>query len=113
MKPNRQNNWAVRNLNGTSKNKCQCGNWITHWKLGTNKRGYIPCSVHGCSRVAEVGAHVQITDGRSSWQWWIVPFCKGHNHKSVTYEMFLNRNVELVSANVDNTCQRGEWWETL
>jgi len=113
MKPTKQTHWAVRNINGTSDNKCNCKSWITHWKLGTGKKGYIPCSVHGCGRTAEVGAHVLVTDGRSSWHWWIAPFCKGHNHKSNTEEMFIRSNVELISANVQNTCQRGDWWEDL
>jgi len=56
---------------------------------------------------------VQITDGRSSWQWWIAPFCKKHNHKSNADEMFLKADVELISANVRSTCERGNWWEAL
>ncbi len=113
MKPNKQSHWAVRNINGTSDNKCKCKSWLAHWKLGTNKKGFIPCSVYGCSRRAEVGAHVLVTDGRSNWQWWIAPFCKKHNHKSNTDEMYLKIGVELISANVQNTCQRGDWWEAI
>ena len=109
---NKNSHWAVRNINGTSDNKCECKGWLTHWKLATGSVR-TRCAVVGCGRPAEVGAHVQITDGRSGAHWWIVPFCKTHNHYRNVGEMYIKRSVMLVSANRKETCQRGEWWKEL
>lgn len=40
-------------------------------------------------------------------------FLQKHNHNSNTDEMYLKVGVDLISANVQDTCQRGDWWETI
>ena len=90
----------VKNLSGTSKNKCKCGSWIKHWRKYSNQEATV-CRVIGCSRKDLVGAHVQKTanyDGK----WYIVPFCKGHNGTSGSFEII--KGTKLVSANVSSTC---------
>jgi hypothetical protein len=109
---NKNTHWVVRNINGTSKNKCDCKSWITHWRLATHSKRVI-CAVLECNEKAKVGAHVMVVDGRTSAQWWIVPFCSKHNHYSNTDPMYLKMDVTLISANKQITCQRGEWWENL
>lgn len=101
--PNKNTHWQVRNLNGTSGLKCQCGSWLAHWYNYTRSRR-TTCAVVSCSRQAEVGAHVCSTDRRTDVKWWIAPFCKGHNHYSFTDAVFLKSEIELVSANKAYSC---------
>jgi hypothetical protein len=65
--------------------------------------------VLGCPGDAEVGAHVQNSDVRSSRQWWTVPLCKGHNHTSNDEVMVLHSRITLVSANTSLTCDNRDW----
>ena len=104
----RNAHFCVRNLNGTSKNQCECRSWLRHWKNYTGS-GRTLCAVVPCGREAEVGGHVQIDDWRSDFSWWIVPLCKQHNHYRNTREMYLDKRTELVSANVARTCSRDGW----
>jgi hypothetical protein len=70
--PNKKTHWAVRNINGTTGRRCECGSWITHWKLTTSS-ARAQCAVHNCGNDAEVGAHVMVTDGRTSAQCGLLP----------------------------------------
>jgi hypothetical protein len=107
-KPNRNSHWCVRNINGTTKNKCECKSWLAHWRNYTDSKR-IYCAAVPCSNQAEVGAHVQIDDWRSDFSWWIVPLCKKHNHHTNTREMFIDWRSILVSADSQATCRRGDW----
>ena len=109
---NRNTHYAVRNINGTTKNKCDCKSWLAHWRFASGSiRGV--CAVVPCNNEAQVGAHVRIVDGRCYQSWWIVPFCKKHNHYRNTEEMFIDCRTVLISANVRVTCQRGDWFYEL
>lgn len=89
----------IKNLVGTSDNKCKCGSWLNHWENYAKKPSLF-CSVNGCNEMAEVGAHVQ-TVGFSDQNWYIVPFCHKHNKTSETFDV---GNTTLVFANVSVTC---------
>jgi hypothetical protein len=100
--------YAVRNINGSSKNKCNCRSWIAHWRYASQSdRG--TCAVVPCSNPAQVGAHVRIVDESNEQSWWIVPFCRTHNHFSKTEPMYIDCRTVLISANVRVTCHRGNW----
>jgi len=103
MSANHNTHYIVKNINGTSKNQCNCNSWLEHWE---NFTGLIAgdCSVRGCTNEATVGAHVLITDGRTPNKWWIVPMCHEHNHYTNYDEMILNKTVVLAPANVSETC---------
>jgi hypothetical protein len=105
----RQTNYAVRNIAGTSANSCWCGNWIAHWRLATGSKR-LTCSVVGCLTQAQVGAHVQIDDGRFYRHWYIVPMCRAHNIHHNYATMFIHRSVTLIPANVRDSCARSAWW---
>jgi hypothetical protein len=98
MKPNKNDNWRVKNLNGTTGLRCSCGSWIKHWFKYT-KSARKTCAVVGCMQTASVGAHVISCDKRTDVQWWIAPFCSGHNNWRFTEPVFLKTEIELVSAN--------------
>lgn len=107
---NYNTHWVVRNLTGTSINKCYCKSWIGHWRAVTNSRRG-KCSRLGCGADAAVGAHVQIVDGRANNQWFIVPFCWGCNHYRNKDLMFIKRDVVMVSASIAVTCGNADWLE--
>ena len=93
--------YLVKNLKGTSDNKCTCcGSWLKHW-INNSHSTRTQCCVVGCSAKATDGAHVQIKDGRCGDEWYIVPFCKYHNNPHNEEEMFINRSVTLISARPD------------
>lgn len=94
----------VRNINGTSDNKCKCGSWLEHWKKFSREK-QLPsyCSEKSCDQKPEDGAHVQ-KESLSDCDWYIVPLCVEHNRKDKSLE--IKDTVEFVSANVDQTCGR-------
>lgn len=90
----------VKNINGTSKNRCNCGSWLKHWENYSGTPA-IFCSVFGCNSSATVGAHVQIANSFID-KWYIVPMCQLHNSLSGQLEV----SGTLISANVNETCGR-------
>lgn len=91
----------VKNINGTTDNTCRCGTWIDHWKNYSSQALSKYCSEEQCPEKPEVGAHVQ-KDNSSDSSWYIVPLCKKHNGE--TNKSIDIGNVELVDANVSQTC---------
>lgn len=91
----------VKNINGTAQNQCKCGSWIKHWRNYSNQIA-TECRAKGCSRKDLVGAHVQ-KDVNYDNNWYIVPFCHGHNSATGTVELIAG--TILVSANKSETCE--------
>ncbi len=92
----------VKNINGTSRNACNCGSWLEHWKNYGGRSLPASCAVGSCNQKPEVGAHVQRNDSTDS-SWYIIPLCKAHNGetgKSLSVSDF----TKLVPANVSDTC---------
>ena len=91
----------IRNIDGTSDNKCKCENWLDHWekhsKLTTKY-----CAERACTNKDIVGAHVQKTT--SDMNWYIVPLCNSHNKSKG--ELEISDTYILVSANVKETCDK-------
>ncbi len=88
----------VKNLNGTSNNKCKCEDWLTHLENFSGiKRGY--CSKGACLAKATLGAHVQKVDPNDS-SWYIIPLCAACNKGETSF----STSATLVSANVSQTC---------
>lgn len=96
----------VRNIHGTDDNLCKCGSWFMHWLIYSNQ--FIPshCAVKNCCNVPEVGAHVQICNSIDK-RWYIIPLCNFHNGKKGEV-LDVDDTIELVSANVNETCGRRE-----
>ena len=91
----------VQNLNGTSDNTCKCGSWLQHWKnysrLSANE-----CVVNNCRNKSEVGGHVQKGDSLDQ-KWYVIPVCTACNAKR-GQDLHIDDKVELVPANVSQTC---------
>ena len=91
----------VKNLNGTSINKCKCSSWLEHWEKFSNQPAN-KCVVAGCTNKHSVGGHVQ-KESASDSSWYIIPICSECNNKhGQTIE--IGNNVNLVPANVAETC---------
>ncbi len=90
----------VKNINGTSQNRCSCGSWIQHWRNYSGQTATV-CRAKGCSGTNLVGAHVQKEVSYDN-NWYIVPFCHTHNMASGSVELVSGTN--LVSANKSKTC---------
>lgn len=93
----------VRNINGTTNNKCKCGSWLEHWKNFSNQKLPGFCPEINCIEKDLVGAHVQ-KESKTDNNWYIVPLCAKHNAKrGETIE--ITDTVALVSANTQETCK--------
>ena len=92
----------VKNINGTSDNKCLCGSWLQHWKNFSNQT-VTYCSEISCLNKDLVGAHVQKSNTIDE-HWYIVPLCKTHNKS--TSEIEIGDSIKLVSANKKTTCNK-------
>ncbi len=97
-KPNKNTNYLVKNVNGTTGLRCKCASWLDHWRQNSKQKRRT-CAVIGCSNTAQVGAHLRSADRRTDRRWWIAPLCKRCNNSKNRKEMFLDRRVVLVSAN--------------
>ena len=95
------NGWS--NKKGTSDRVCKCGSWSQHWLNYTNPKLTWPfqCSVNGCSSRAALGGHVihKEVPGEK-----IVPLCNSCNGLTAFFN--LKDNVQVISANVADTCGR-------
>jgi hypothetical protein len=91
----------VKNINGTSKNTCRCGSWLSHWKKFSGQSPNY-CPAIGCMRTDLVGAHVQKGGWDLDQNWYICPLCNEHNQHQG--ELDLSEIYRLVSANVSETC---------
>ena len=88
----------VKNLhNTTGRTPDGYSSWKEYWEAYTGRKWPTYCDVCGCSREAEVGAHVKkvgVYDNR----WYIVPLCAYHN-SSYYEDEFLVREEDLVPVN--------------
>jgi len=91
----------IKNINGTSQNKCRCGSWLDHWKNYSKQSVPIICPAYGCNGKDIVGAHVQ-KDSIYDNKWYIYPLCTSCNQKGGTLDV--SDLYKLVSANVSETC---------
>jgi len=89
----------VKNINGTSQNKCKCGSWLNHWEKFAKKSASY-CSESSCISKQLVGAHVQKADSKDN-NWYIIPLCSYHNNHKGELDI---GNTILISANVYETC---------
>ena len=92
---------AIKNVNGTSDNKCKCGSWLDHWKKYGKQNLPTYCCEALCIEAPAVGAHVQkstITDN----SWYIIPLCHKHNKASNTLSVV--DSTTFVTANRGGTC---------
>lgn len=104
------------NRNGTAKKspKCpNCGSWIKHWETLSDENAPMAgdCAVVGCTgktedgELAEIeGCHVMIK-GSDNKRVFIAPLCKCCNNKADGAELELSRDMILVRANVQETCE--------
>ena len=98
----------VKNLTGTTPNRCSCGSWLVHWK-NFSRRPAKDCSVIRCPGSATVGGHVQ-KDSPADRNWYVVPLCDSCNSNRGQDLEIYNTTV-LVPANVKETCEK--WMESL
>lgn len=91
----------IKNINGTTNNKCTCGSWLKHWE-NFSGQAVNSCSVKNCKENDLVGAHVQKTN--LDMNWYIIPLCKTHN--ASTGELEVTDTIIFVSANKSETCNK-------
>ncbi|MCL2857806.1 MAG: hypothetical protein FWE19_08870 [Oscillospiraceae bacterium] len=85
----------VKNLNGTTKNTPkEHASWKAWWEAKQGRK-FSYCSVSGCIKSAEVGAHVKKAHGSNKW--YIVPLCIGCNNKPSS-EQFEVSNTSLEAV---------------
>jgi len=96
----------IRNRNGTADKRCSCGTWKQHWMNVTGRRWPKTCGVLGCRNDAELGAHVQLDDGRSKERWYILPMCRPCNGKKHNLEAKMDKRYYLAWARKSKTCDK-------
>lgn len=93
---------TVTNINGTAAHECACGTWLEHYRKFSRSGVAIWCAEAACLSTDVVGAHVQKRSDVDR-DWYIVPLCKKHNGQASSLVL---GDVELVPANIENTCGR-------
>lgn len=97
---NQNTNYYVKNIRGTSTHRRLGQTWTEYYVEQTGSRA-TRCCVIGCGGSFDVGAHVQIQDGRVDKGWYIVPFCSSCNHHTNTDIMAIKRSTILVPATIN------------
>lgn len=110
---------VVKNVNGTFKLVCGCGNWLRHWRrFGRPSADFArtqTCSVVICRNPIEVGAHVQkeVLEGMRTLgmvgdaSWYVLPLCSPCSLKQGT-TLVVADGCGLAPANIDETCGRAQ-----
>ena len=112
--PNKNTHLCIKNVNGSShptysqsslnesshptysqSSSREGKSFMQCWRETTGSQRQT-CSVLCRSDAARVGAHVQSCDKRKTHEWYLAPFCRGHNHSSIREPMYLNRSVQIV-----------------
>lgn len=96
----KDNGETYKNVIESDERKCTCGSWKEHWKKFSIKNWPSECSVKGCGRNADLGAHVHVVGEKKEW---IVPMCIDCNN-DWNKKFQLKANTILVSANKSETC---------
>lgn len=91
----------IKNINGTSDNKCVCGSWLNHYRENGGSSSVF-CSEKDCIKKDLVGSHVQKHDSTDT-NWYIVPLCDAHNKSKEVLDI---GSRVLVSANKALTCEK-------
>ena len=92
----------VKNVNSAPHYNCACGNWLKHWeKFSTQKTPH--CAVADCNAPATCGTHAQKADSEDE-NLYVIPLCD--SHAAVTGELQIREGYKLVSANINQTCER-------
>ena len=92
----------IKNINGTSQNRCSCGSWLKHWENFSGQRTSF-CIEKDCINEDIVGAHVQKANSTDS-NWYIIPLCNSHNKS--TEELEIIDAYKMVLANKVMTCEK-------
>lgn len=92
----------IKNINGTSQNKCSCGSWLKHWEKFSGQTTSF-CIEKSCINKDLVGAHVQKANSFDS-KWYIIPLCNKHNQSNGELEII--DTYKMVSANKGETCEK-------
>lgn len=110
---------VVKNLNGTFRLVCGCGNWLRHWqRFGKPSADFAQaktCSVVVCRNPVEVGAHVQkeVLEGMRTLgtagdtSWYVLPLCTSCSLKQGK-PLIVEDGCGLAPANIDETCGRAQ-----
>jgi len=110
---------VVKNLNGTTRLACECGNWLTHWhRFGTPNQDFIQrqtCAVVVCTNPIEAGALVQkeVLEGMRTLgavgdaSWYVLPVCGDCNlRRGAT--LTVDDGCGLAPASAEETCGKAE-----
>lgn len=91
----------VHNKANTANLNCSCGSWLSHWEAFHQGKSEF-CSFYGCFSTDLEGAHVHLIPDDN--QVYIIPLC--HAHNMTEGDMRFYEDVELVSANKQETCEK-------
>lgn len=89
-----------KNKKGTAERACSCGSWKQHWINYSGQSWPYICSVEGCYKTAEMGAHVY--NSNFGAKEYIIPTCTSCNGKDETFS--IKAGTVPVPANVSETC---------
>lgn len=89
----------VINLKEAATQKCNCENWVDHWKKHSKNKIAI-CSSVGCYNTDVTGAHVKKID--SDHDSYIIPLCEPCNDR--TEEFNVGFLTEFAPIGVAESC---------
>lgn len=83
------------NLKSTGNRKCpsRYSSWLDYYMQSNGLRVTPSCGHKGCSKTADVGAHVKKENSVDN-KWYIIPSCQACNKVSTSFE--INSNVNPV-----------------
>lgn len=96
----------VKNSNRKAKfpPACGCDSYLEHWEKATNSKRPEQCSKSGCTKPAEVGAHVINCSVTANNSLKIVPLCKPCNNPANKECFPLVKGTKTPSAGKLLTC---------
>lgn len=87
----------VKNIGGTSSERYRIDRLYSKYR-DEGGRAVETCQRKGCSNDATATAHVRMTDGRRSKDWFLTRLCAECNHHTNGREMALRKNAKLTAV---------------
>ena len=98
---NRQNYFCVQATKSNGRPKCGCSSHFAHYRIYTGS-SRSQCSAMGCSKKASGAAPLNSKDGRSRFQGYTAPLCRGHAKSKE--EFYVKRKADICPPDQCDEC---------
>lgn len=102
---NRQNYFRMKVISLSGKPKCGCPSYFQHYR-NVSGSGRQRCVAMECGKSASLAVAMRSTDGRTDYDKWMAPVCRGHARAGK--EIYIKRHADVVTPKKTDDCGKGK-----